>query len=148
MWSRLYDPMSIDRDKEIKSELDDQGIEVLDVNSSLLFEPWTVQTQQGRFYSVFTPFWKAVQHRDIGQPLGSPGDLSPPDNWPASDELSDWRLGAGMDRGAAIVSRYAKVGEQAASERLDRFIVDTIGSATNPRGIIWGWIQPQSCQKI
>ena len=133
VWSRLYDPMSIDRDNEIKSELDDQGIEVLEVNSSLLFEPWTVQTQRGRFYRVFTPFWKAVQHRDIGQPLGSPSDLSPPDNWPASDKLSDWCLGAGMDRGAAIVSRYAKVGEHAASERLDRFIVDTIGCYKSER---------------
>ena len=133
VWSRLYDPMSIDRDERIKSELNAQGIRVFEVNSGLLFEPWTVETQQGQFYRVFTPFWKAVQHRDIGQPLGSPDDLSPPDNWPASDELSDWRLGAEMGRGAAIVSRYAKVGEHAANERLDRFIVDAIGCYKSER---------------
>ena len=125
--------MSIDRDEKIRSELNAQGIKVLDVNSSLLFEPWTVETQQGQFYRVFTPYWKAVQHRDIGQPLGSPDDLSPPDKWPPSDKLSDWRLGTGMGRGAAIVSRYARVGEQAASERLDRFIVDTIRSYKSER---------------
>ena len=133
VWSRLYDPMSIDRDNEIKSELDDQGIDVLDVNSSLLFEPWTVRTQQGRFYSVFTPFWKAVRHRDTEQPSGSPSDLSPPDYWPASDKLSDWRLGAEMNRGAAVVSRYAKVGEHAASERLDRFITNSVGGYKSER---------------
>jgi len=125
--------MSVDRDEKIKLELNGQRIEVLEVNSSLLFEPWTVETRQGRFYRVFTPFWKAVQDRDIGQPVGSPGDLSPPDNWPVSDKLSDWHLGAEMGRGAAIVSRYAKVGEHAASERLDRFIVDTIGCYKSKR---------------
>ena len=72
VWSRLYDPMSIDRDEKIRSELNVQGINVLEVNSSLLFEPWTVETKQGQFYRVFTPFWKAVQHRDIGRPLGTP----------------------------------------------------------------------------
>lgn len=133
VWSTLYDPRSIDRDKKIRSGLSAQGIKVLEVNSSLLFEPCTVKTQQGQLYGVYTPFWNAVQHRDIGQPLGSPGDLSPPDNWPASDSLSDWRLGGEMGRGAAIVSRYAKVGEHAASERLDRFIVHSIGSYKSER---------------
>ena len=133
VWSRLYDSVSVDRDEKIRAGLNAQGLTVLEVNSSLLFEPWTVETQQGQFYRVYTPFWKTVQHRDVGQPLGAPGDLSPPENWPASDKLSDWHLDAEMDRGAAIVSRYAKVGEDAACERLDWFTARSIGRYKSER---------------
>ncbi|MCY4171333.1 MAG: deoxyribodipyrimidine photo-lyase [Bacteroidetes bacterium] len=126
IWSRLYDPQSIHRDGKVSISLTNQGITVKEVNSSLLFEPWTVTTQTGGFYRVYTPFWRAVQHIDVHSPLKMPVDLSPPSDWPHSDELANWALGRDMNRGASIVSRFAKVGEDAAHKRLDQFIDQSI----------------------
>ncbi len=39
----------------------------------VLLEPWTVETGQGGFYRVYTPFWRAVQDRDVAAPLAAPG---------------------------------------------------------------------------
>ena len=126
VWSRLYDLQSIERDEAVRVGLNARGVAVHQVNSSLLFEPWTVDTQTGGFYRVYTPFWRAVQHRQVSPPLGTPTDLSPPQYWPDSDSLSSWKLGAEMYRGAVVVSRFARVGEQAADKRLEHFIENAI----------------------
>ena len=133
VWSRLYDAESIARDTAIQAALTEQGVTVREVNASLLFEPWTVTTQAGGFYRVYTPFWKAVQHREVSYPLPVPEDLAPPPDWPDSDELSDWKLGVPMRRGAAVVSRYARVGEQAASDRLGNFMEHSINRYKSER---------------
>ena len=126
MWSRQYDSGSICRDKKIKAALSDGGIDVQSVNASLLFEPWTIETGAGGMYRVYTPFWKAVRGRDPGAPLRASSDLAAPEIWPASDDLGNWKQGAGMNRGADIVARHACVGEDKATERLNRFIEDAL----------------------
>ncbi len=126
VWSRLYDSASIERDRKIKASLKERGIDVESVNSSLLFEPWTVETNTGGFYKVYSPFWRAVAQRDLAEPIAAPGDLASPASWPASDDLASWSLGAAMNRGAEIVARHAVVGEAAARDRLDVFIDDRI----------------------
>lgn len=126
VWSRLYDLQSIERDEAVRVGLNTHGVAVHQVNSSLLFEPCNVRTQTGGFYQVYTPFWRAVEHREVSSSLGAPADLSSPQDWPGSDSLSDWKLGAEMYRGAAVVSRFARVGEQAAYERLEHFIENSI----------------------
>ncbi|MCY4159720.1 MAG: deoxyribodipyrimidine photo-lyase [Bacteroidetes bacterium] len=133
VWSRLYDAQSITRDDRIRIALNNEGITVREVNSSLLFEPWTVMTQTGSFYRVYTPFWKAVKQRDVAVPLPAPTSLRPPRLWPDSDLLSDWKLGAGMNRGSAVVARYAGVGEQASYQRLEQFIENSIDQYKSQR---------------
>ena len=126
VWSRLYDAQSMDRDASVQAMLHAQGVTVQEVNASLLFEPWTVTTRTGGFYKVYTPFWKSVQDRQVSLPLATPADLRPPPKWPNSDVLSDWKLGAGMQRGAAVVAQYARSGECLANERLEQFIASSI----------------------
>lgn len=126
VWSRLYDAQSRDRDASVQVALQARGGTVWEVNASLLFEPWTVTTQTGGFYKVYTPFWKSVQKRQISVPLTAPSDLRPPPWWPNSDELSDWNLDAGMKRGAVVVTQYARVGENLAKKRLERFLEHSI----------------------
>lgn len=127
IWSRLYDQQSMERDEAVRAGLAAQRVEVQDVNASLLFEPWTVRTQKGGYYRVYTPFWRAVQGREGPLfPLSIPDDLSPPQDWPRSDLLADWKLGASMHRGAAVVARFARVGEQAAHDRLEQFTETSI----------------------
>lgn len=60
-WSRRYEPAGLDQEAEIKKALRKSGIDAQSFNASLLFEPWTVATKQGKPYQVFTPFWKACQ---------------------------------------------------------------------------------------
>ena len=127
VWSRLYDGRSIARDRAVRQRLGDRNVAVETVNASLLFEPDTVTTKGGGGYKVFSPFWRAVRDRDVALPLPAPGDLRPPARWPDSDRLEDWRLGAAMNRGAAIVARHAGVGEAAARARLDAFVEEGIG---------------------
>jgi len=126
VWSRLYDSAARERDASIKDALGKRGITAESVNSSLLFEPWTVQNGAGSYYRVYTPFWKAVRGRDVAEPLATPGDLAPPEDWPGTDSLADWRLGREMSRGGDVVARHAVVGEAAARDRLEAFLAGSI----------------------
>ena len=126
VWSRQYEADAIARDTAIKAHLKASGIEAQSVNAALLFEPWTVETKTGGIYRVYTPFWKSVRDRDPGAPLKAFTNLNAPDDWPESDLLADWKLGADMRRGAVIVSQHACIGETRALARLDSFISDTI----------------------
>ncbi len=123
-WQRVHDPEGIARDRAVKAALRADGAEVRSFPGAVLFEPWTVETGQGRPYSVYSPFWKAVRSRDPGTVLAAPTSLRVPDHWPASDDLGHWCMGAAMRRGAEIVASHAVVGEAAAQGRLARFVSD------------------------
>ena len=57
-WNRCYDPWAIKRDQHIKTQLEQQRIRVQSCNGSLLWEPWTIQKDDGTPYKVFTPFYR------------------------------------------------------------------------------------------
>ncbi|GGB02564.1 cryptochrome/photolyase family protein [Allosediminivita pacifica] len=120
-WMRAYDPLSIERDSEIKSALKDDGIKVESFPGHVLFEPWTVETKTGGYYKVYTPFWRAVKDREVPEPLSAPSRIPTPESWPDSETLDDWKLGQGMDRGADIVRPFVRLGESAAQSRLGAF---------------------------
>ncbi|MFU1479440.1 cryptochrome/photolyase family protein [Roseovarius sp. C7] len=120
-WTRAYDPDSIARDRAVKAHLEEAGIEARSHAGHLLFEPWEVETGQGSYYKVYTPYWNAVKSRDVAMPERAPAKIPAPERWPESDALEDWALGAGMRRGAAVVRPYQQVGEAAAQERLAAF---------------------------
>jgi deoxyribodipyrimidine photo-lyase len=121
-WSRAYDPAGQARDTGVKAALKAEGVDAQSFAGHLLHEPWTVQTGQGGFYKVFTPFWNAVRGRDLPDLVAVPGRIAAPAIWPASDDLTDWQLGTAMRRGAAVLEPHMRVGEGAAMDRLDRFI--------------------------
>lgn len=122
VWNRLYDPETRARDTAVKARLKAQGIDARSFAGHLLAEPWEVATGQGGPYRVFTPFWKAVRGRAVPAPAPAPRALRPPAVWPASETLADWRLGAAMHRGAAVVAAHAPAGESAAETRLAQFV--------------------------
>lgn len=122
MWQRLYDPAAKARDGEIKTALRARGLVADSHAGHLLHEPWNVATGQGGFYKVYTPFWKAVRNLVVADPLPAPGGLPVPRDWPVSDDIADWDLAGGMNRGAAVVLGHQRVGETAALARLDEFI--------------------------
>jgi deoxyribodipyrimidine photo-lyase len=121
-WSRLYDPEAVGRDTGVKSALRAAGHEARSFAGHLLHEPWTVETGQGGFYRVFTPYWKAMRALGVPAPEPAPKRAKGPDVWPMSDALHDWRLGSAMNRGAAVVARHQAVGEAAARAKLAGFL--------------------------
>ncbi|MBU9698696.1 DNA photolyase family protein [Rhodobacteraceae bacterium HSP-20] len=122
MWSRLYDPAAKARDTGVKSALRARGLLGESHAGHLLHEPWTVATGQGGFYRVYTPYWRTVRGMDVPAPVPAPERLPAPARWPVSERLEDWRMGAAMRRGAAVVAAHVRVGEAAARVRLAEFL--------------------------
>lgn len=135
-WTCTYDPAAIARDTDVKSALKDDGITVRSFGGHLLFEPWSVETKQGGLYRVYTPFWNAVKNRDVDAPLPAPTRITAPSSWPASDTLDNWQMSAAMNRGAEIVLPYLNVGEEAAQDRLARFIDERVNAYADKRDIL------------
>ncbi|GAA4217220.1 deoxyribodipyrimidine photo-lyase [Sagittula marina] len=132
-WMRAYDPDSVDRDTRVKEALKAKNVEAESYTGHVMFEPWTVETKQGGFYKVYTPFWKSVETREVPEPLSRPSSIPAPDNWPQSDHLDDWHLGAAMRRGAEVVRPYVQLGEQAAQTRLGVFMRDKVADYNEAR---------------
>jgi deoxyribodipyrimidine photo-lyase len=126
-WSRLYDPASVARDTGVKAALKGDGVEARSLAGHLLHEPWEVQTGQGGFYRVFTPYWKVTRGLGVAAPASAPTAVRGVERFPASDRLEDWLLGAAMNRGAEVVVRYQAVGEAAARSKLHAFLGGPVG---------------------
>jgi deoxyribodipyrimidine photo-lyase len=126
VWSVLLDPDSKARDTKVKAGLNFDGGSVIRTSGHLLFDPWTVETGQGGFYRVYSPFWRAVKDRDVGAALPAVTQIPTPANWPASEEAEGWALGTRMRRGAEIVRPHLGIGEAVAEARLERFLCDRI----------------------
>ena len=122
MWQRMYDPAAVARDTEVKVVLRAKGLVAQSFPGALMFEPWTVETGQGGYYKVYSPFWRAVKGREVAAPMAPPKTLRGPAVWPAADDLDDWALGAAMRRGAAVCLPHQRVGEAAALARLEAFV--------------------------
>ena len=125
-WSRLYDAGSRARDEAVKAGLRAEGLAADSFNAALLHEPWTVRTGTGGCYKVYSPYWRAVEGREVPPPLPEPGSLPAPAAWPASDRLSDWGLSARMRRGAAVLAARVQVGEAVARDKLAAFLDGTV----------------------
>ncbi|SIT00106.1 deoxyribodipyrimidine photo-lyase [Roseivivax lentus] len=136
-WSRAYDPDAVERDTRVKEGLKDAGLDAQSFTGHLMFEPWTVETKQGEFYKVYTPFWRSVKDRDVAAPESTPGEIPAPDAWPDSEALEDWRLGAGMQRGAAVVRPHVQLGEEAAQARLGAFMASKVADYDAGRDRPW-----------
>ncbi|MGV8984933.1 MAG: cryptochrome/photolyase family protein [Cypionkella sp.] len=136
MWSRSYDPATKDRDAALKAGLVGRGLIARSVSGFLLHEPWEVKTGEGGFYRVYTPFWKAVRGRDVPMPLPAPTALPGPAHWPATEKLEDWRMGATLHRGAAVMLPHQRVGEAAAQDRLQEFLAEKVATYKERRDFL------------
>ncbi len=157
-WSRLYDPDAIARDTLVKGALKDNGVEVESFIGHVLFEPWTVETKTGGFYRVYSPMWRAVRDRTVPPTLPQPNEIPAPEDWPESDDLDDWQMGAAMRCGAAVCLPHQRIGEEAAQGRLGWFISQAIepykdarnlpaedATSTLSENLTYGEISPRQC---
>jgi len=88
-------------------------------DGNYLFPAGHVTTGSGEPYKIYTPFYKALRAqlppRDA---MPEPETLSSPDEWPASDDLSDWKLLPTKPDWSGGIAAFWSVGEEAAHERL------------------------------
>jgi deoxyribodipyrimidine photo-lyase len=120
-WNRRYEPALIERDSRVKAALQKDERIVESFSGSLLFEPWTVQTQQGKPYQVFTPFWKACLAKpEPASPEDAPSRIANPPRWPATLNLAELGLEPAIDWAAGLRASW-RPGEVGASEQLKRF---------------------------
>ena len=132
-WSRLYDAPARARDTEIKSALKSAGIAAQSFPGFLLHEPLVIETKTGGPYKVYTPYWRAVRDRDPGAEAPEIHELRPASLDIQSDNLEDWRLGAAMNRGAAVLAKHARPGEAAALARLAEFVAGPVAAYAERR---------------
>lgn len=121
-WNRLYEPAAIARDTALKATLKQDGIAVETHNAALLFEPWTVKTQAGGWFKVFTPFWRTCRALGPAAPQRAPQQIA---RWPygiASEPLGSWALLPTQPDWAGGLHESWMPGEAGAAERLQDFI--------------------------
>ena len=121
-WNRRYEPAVLDRDRHLKTALQEDGRIAESFNSALLFEPWTVRTKHGQPYRVFSAFWRACQAQTEPEPLQpAPQTIESPPRWPATIPLRELGLEPSLDRAGGLRSRWCP-GEAGALAALRRFL--------------------------
>ena len=55
-WNRRYAPAERELDQVLKAKFRESGLTVVSHVGNVLAEPWTIETGQGKPYSVFSPF--------------------------------------------------------------------------------------------
>ena len=122
VWNRRYEPAIIARDQRIKTALRAAGIDTDSYNSALLHEPWTVKTQSGGPFQVFTPFWRrCLSLDDPGESSPPPATLAAPRDWPASARLEELALLDRIDWAKGMRDAW-QPGSAAAHALLEHFL--------------------------
>lgn len=121
-WNRCYEPWRIERDKEIKKSLMENGINVHTFNGSLLWEPWDILKSDGTPYKVFTPFYRkgCLQSQPPREPLDTP-EKPMTYNDGESLAVSDLSLIEDQDHNHKLLQEW-NIGENGAHERLSNFL--------------------------
>ena len=156
-WNRCYEPYAIARDKQLKAELTDAGVNVQSFNGALLAEPWTIRNGSDKPYKVFTPFWRVLsQFAPFAAPLPAPKEIRPFAKPVASDALVDWHLQPTAPDWAGGLRATWKPGETAAAKRLHDFLDVDVATYKDRRDFLsdnatsnlaphlhWGEISPR-----
>ncbi len=125
-WNRRYEPTVIERDRNVKAALHHDGLTAESFSGSLLFEPWTVRTQKGQPYQVFTPFWKAcLAQPEPVPPEEAPAQIENPRRWPPSLKLPDLGLEPTIDWAGGLRECWHP-GEAGATAQLNRFLEEAL----------------------
>ncbi|MDX2176745.1 MAG: deoxyribodipyrimidine photo-lyase [Candidatus Sumerlaeia bacterium] len=120
-WNRLYEPALIERETRIKAALKARGVEARSFKSAVLLEGHEIATKQGKPYTVFSPFWRAVVAMEEPAPaLPAPERLHAPGAAPESLPLEALGLLPRIDWAAGMREEWSP-GEAGALRRLARF---------------------------
>ena len=127
-WNRCYEPWRMDRDRKIKLELQEMGIDAKSFNASLLFEPPKIKKSDGTPYKVFTPFYRkgCLGEESLPRkPEKSTEIIYSDEDLTLDCKLDDLRLLPKIKWYSTFEDEWAP-GEKGASDRLDKFIENGI----------------------
>ncbi len=123
LWNERYDPAGIETDSALKSTLRYGGVTVYGFSGQLLHDPSRMKTGTGRFYRVYTPFWRAFEASvEPEGPIEAPSALPAPAEWPNTGTLDDWHLLPTKPDWAAAFRELWTPGETGARKRLEAFV--------------------------
>lgn len=129
VYNREYEVNERRRDEAVEALLGERGVQVRAFDDQVILPPGSVRTQEGNFYSVFTPFKRAwlAELTDRGGVDVAPAPKRQQKLDIAPDPVPDPNPGkfAGFDlrRGRADLW---PAGEKQAAERLERFVAERI----------------------
>jgi deoxyribodipyrimidine photo-lyase len=133
VWNRRYEPQAIARDRELKTALEEAGIETASHSAALLREPWTVSTQAETPFQVFTPFWRHCKSLEGPQePAPVPRELRAPATWPRAHPLESLSLLPRIPWTAGLDAEWTP-GADGAHARLERFLREAYDAYTDQR---------------
>ena len=118
-WNRRYAPGERLVDEGVSAAIQAEGLKAETFTGNVLAEPWEIATQQGKPYSVFTPFFRALRSRSVAVPLQAPTAGSP-------------RAARTVDEGyrephwAGKLARHCQPGETTAQAALERFLAEKL----------------------
>jgi deoxyribodipyrimidine photo-lyase len=135
VWNRRYEPALIEADKKVKRGLADADIDVKSFNGALLYEPWDIETKQGKPYQVYTPFSRTAQAMpEPSKPLAAPTELKSPYKWPESEALKSLQLMPSIQWYDGLAEAW-DVSEKGAAKNLEAFVDDPIADYHHDRDI-------------
>jgi deoxyribodipyrimidine photo-lyase len=133
-WNRCYEPFAVARDTAIKAALTGSGAKAESFGAALITEPWTVKTQSGTPFRVFTPFWRALQKdRRPAKPQKAP-TYRQPYRQITGDNLDDWHLLPAKPNWATGFEGWTP-GEGGAQQQLALFIDDALRDYPTTRNL-------------
>jgi len=126
-FNKEYEVNESRRDAAVTKLLSHSGIKAAACTDQVLFEPGSVRTGEGRFYTVFTPF-KKTYIRTIGEAGGirlNPAPVAMPEMVAKPSPIPKTIEGVACDAG--ISAQWAG-GESEAKKRLSKFARSHIGA--------------------
>jgi deoxyribodipyrimidine photo-lyase len=134
-WNRRYEPAARARDRQLQSALLKLGVESESFNGSLLFEPESIKTKEGKPYLVFTPFWRnCLEYSPPPQPQPALKAIKSPHRWPTSLQLKELNLLPKLN----WANGFAKIwnpGEAGAAENFNHFLKQSLSQYSIDRDL-------------
>lgn len=124
-WHSRLHQKEREQDERIAATLSQKNVEINAQWGTILLDPTQVQTKEGRFYQVFTAFWKSFQAHDVPEPLETPRKLTfepLPDNLLEKHKLDESSLLPSTPDWAAGLRATWEPGEAEAQEHVEDFL--------------------------
>lgn len=136
VWNRCYEPWQINRDKDLKKSLSEQGYSPQSYNGSLLWEPMTISKNDGGAYKVYTPYYRkgCLKATEPRFPKTPPARITYADVDNKGQGIEALDLMPDINWYGTIAEQWTP-GEEGAANRLQRFIKDAAKQYKQQRDI-------------
>ncbi len=137
-WNRRYDPAFLEADSALKARLQAKDIVAESFAGQLLHEPTRLRTGSGKYYKVYSPFWRALEP-DVENrpPLDAPASLEafPGISGLETESLDSWDLLPTKPDWSGGMARSWTPGETGAHAQLADFLEDRMQGYSDRRDI-------------